>query len=103
MTDKKHPLADDPQDGFDLIEYPCEFAFKAMCRVAEFSSISAADTVHKLVLMHVEKTAVLDVSTKQSRTGKFESITLTVRLQNRSELEIIYQEIAASPIVVMTL
>jgi len=103
VTDRKHPLADEPQDGFDLIEYPCEYGFKAMCRVAEYSSIAAADVMRELVLRQVEQEALLSVATKQSKTGKFESVTLTVLLQNRSELESIYQAIAASPIVVMTL
>jgi putative lipoic acid-binding regulatory protein len=103
MTDTKHPLSNDPQDGFDLIEYPCDYGFKAMCRVAQFNSQDASEVIRSLVLNHVLEDAFLGIKTKQSRTGKFESVTVDVRLTDRAELEAIYKSIANSPIVVMTL
>ena len=103
MTNIKDPLPEDPKDGFDLIEYPCDYGFKAMCRVDSFGKSSAADTMRQLVLTHVNESSLLDIKTNQSRTGKFESVTLLVRLNGREELEAIYGAISASPIVVMTL
>jgi len=93
----------DPKDGFDLIEYPCDFAFKAMCRVDKCSEQSVKSEIVKLVLEHVDESLVLNTQSKFSKTAKFESITLTVRLSNRTQLEAIYQTISASPLVVMTL
>ena len=91
------------EDGFDLIEYPNDYGFKAMCRIELCVERSATDHMRELVLLHVAESALLKVSSNQSRTGKFESVTLTVRLQSRQELEAIYQAVANSPVVVMTL
>jgi len=88
------------KDGFDLIEYPCEFAFKAMCRA---DTAPAEQHISQLVLTVVEAQALLSLTTNQSRTGKFESVTATVTVQNREQLESIYGVIAESSRVVMTL
>ena len=47
--------------------------------------------------------SLLSIKSNASRTGKFESVTLNIKLENREQLEIIYKVIAASPRVVMTL
>ena len=91
---------DGAKDGFDLIEYPCDFAFKAMCRA---DGIAAEQHISELILSVVDSSALLALSTNQSRTGKFESVTATVRLQNRDQLECIYGAISKSSRVVMTL
>ena len=93
----------DPKDGFDLIEYPCEYLFKAMCRVDKSSSQTTQAAIHGLVLKHVEASRITSVYSNQSKTGKFESVSLKVQLLNRTELEAIYKAISESPLVVMTL
>jgi len=97
MNDKKF----EPQDGFDLIDYPCDFSFKAMCRAQDGEP--AIDYIKALITPVLDDGALLNMSGNQSRTGKFESVTATVRLQSREELESIYKLIAQSPRVVMTL
>ena len=94
---------ENPKDGFDLIEYPCDYGFKAMCRVDVNDSQSASDTVQQLVFQHVDQSALIETHVHQSRTGKFESVTVTLRIENRELLEAIYKSIAESPRVVMTL
>ncbi len=94
-------MSDSPKDGFDLIEYPVDFAFKAMCKAEEDQPAQAY--LSGLVRPLLDDDALLSVSGNASKTGKFESVTLTVRLQNREELESIYKLIANSPRVVMTL
>jgi len=93
-------MTDDPKDGFDLIEYPTDFAFKAMCKAQEDSP--AQDYIKSLVLPLVDDGAILAVSGNASKTGKFESVTLKVRIHSREELEQIYKLIADSQRVVMT-
>lgn len=94
--------SDKPTDGFDLIEYPCDFAFKAMCRCG--SELSApSQHIHELVLQHVSHAEIIDLNSNSSRTGKFESVTVTIRLQSRQQLESIYRTLAASEHVLMTL
>lgn len=99
MTDKVDQSA--VQDGFDLIQYPCDYGFKAMCKVDE--SVDIEQQLCELVLVSVQQQDLLSVTSNNSRTGKFVSVTLTVRLQDRVQLEAIYQAVSAEPYVVMTL
>ena len=103
MSIDKPTETGDIKDGFDLIEYPCAYGFKAMCRVDQTATQSIAELMRQLVLSHVAESALLELRVKQSRTGKYESVTISVRLVAREQLEAIYKSIAASPVVVMTL
>lgn len=91
----------DPKDGFDLIEYPCDYSFKAMCRVEV--EIDSRDKISAIITSLVARERLLAIRSNQSRTGKFESVTATVKLDSREQLERIYDAIAASSSVVMTL
>jgi len=90
----------DPSDGFDLIEYPCVFSFKAMCRA---SSGDSQQIVRSLVIKHVTEQCIGEVQQISSRTGKFNSVPIAVHLDDRETLEAIYKELADSDEVVMTL
>ena len=94
-------MKNDPQDGFDLIEYPVDFPFKAMCKA--IAGESAQAHLAQLVQPLLPSGALLSITGNTSRTGKFESVTLTVRLENRAELEAVYKVIANADRVVMTL
>ena len=94
-------IKNNPQDGFDLIEYPCDFPFKAMCKAEQGEP--AIEHIERLITPILNDGALLCTSGNISRTGKFESVTATVRLENRQELEAIYELIAQSSRVVMTL
>lgn len=61
------------------------------------------NAVKGLVLQFLNEGDVLNIHSRQSRTGKFESVTISVRLANREQLESIYQALSGSPTVVMTL
>lgn len=95
--------SDKVKDGFDLIDYPCDYAFKAMCRVDKSSVQSSVAMIEELVMLHLPQAALLETSSKKSRTGKFESVTITVRLTGREQLDAIYRGLSASAKVVMTL
>lgn len=98
QSDKPAP----PKDGFDLIEYPCDYAFKAMCRSGTMNT-APSQHVQELVLRHVSHAEIVNLNSNSSRTGKFESVTVTIRLHNRQQLESIYQALADSDDVLMTL
>jgi len=89
----------DIKDGFDLIEYPHEFVFKAMC----LANQGAQAQLTELITGLVSEKNLLGVSSKLSKTSKYESVSLTVLLRSRDELEAIYKSLAANPSVVMTL
>lgn len=94
----------DPKDGFDLLEYPCDYQFKAMVRVAGLEEAETAKQAMKtLIETGLSSDELLAVSSSSSRTGKFEAISLTVRLTSREQLEAVYALLASDPNVVMTL
>lgn len=97
MTDnnKKNEV----KDGFDLIEYPCEYVVKAMCRASDNAEI----LTREVVLQTLQEQDVIKLHSSFSRTGKFQSVNITVRLTERSQLEKIYLQLADSDHVVMTL
>ncbi len=92
---------DDPNDGFDLIEYPLDFVFKAMCRTQ--AEQSCEQHIREWLSEVIESDTIKKMSTNTSRTGKFDSVSITIYLQSREQLETIYQRLADSPQVVMTL
>lgn len=94
-------MSEEPKDGFDLIEYPTDYAFKAMCKAQEGSP--AQDYIKGLILPLLDDDSLLEVTGNVSKTGKFESVTIKARIHSREQLESIYKLIAASPRVVMTL
>lgn len=99
MTEKSND--NDPKDGFDLIEYPCEFNFKAMCRADD--QVPAIDYIRSIVEPMIAPKDLISMSTNASRTGKFESVTTVARIYDREQLESIYKTIAGAERVVMTL
>jgi putative lipoic acid-binding regulatory protein len=101
MTDKDDSTPSEIQDGFDLIEYPIDYNFKAMCRAEK--GVSAIDYITGLIVPMLNDGALVKISGNISRTGKFESVTAIVHINNREELESIYKLIAQSDRVVMTL
>ena len=104
MTEQNNSSQEDPKDGFDLLEYPCQFQFKAMVRVGELARNTNAVSAVSTVLLEVLPAAeIVDSSSNLSRTGKFESVSLTVELASREQLEAVYAALAADPKVVMTL
>lgn len=101
MNDKTNSTPEDPKDGFDLIEYPLDYNFKAMCKAEE--GAPAADYIKGLITPLLDDGALKKLSSNTSRTGKFESVTAVVKIKSREELEAVYGLIAKSPRVVMTL
>ena len=97
----KDELKDDVKDGFDLLEYPLEYQFKAMCRACD--GVCMQTMVKTLVSQHVPSERIIGTKSNDSRTGKFESVSVSLTLDSREELERVYQELAGSEHVVMTL
>lgn len=91
----------EPKDGFDLLEYPCDYPFKVMCRADP--DVAAQDYIRGLIVPLLDDDVLLSMKTNASRTGKFESVTAVIKLSSREELEAIYKLVAQSPRVVMTL
>ena len=91
----------EPKDGFDLIEYPCDFNFKAMCRAD--NSTPALDYLREIIAPLIDIKDLISINSNSSRTGKFESVTALIRIYSRDQLEMIYKVISSADRVVMTL
>jgi len=93
---------DNSQDGFDAIEYPLDFSFKAVCQ----TNLTEDDLIDALTLSIHESAAHLYVkgaNSKQSSTGKYISITLLIHITSRSDLETVYKALSSNKEVKMTL
>ncbi len=97
------PDDNDHKDGFDLLEYPCEFQFKAMVKVAGLEEGQSAVSAMEILIKSQNLGELLSITSAVSRTGRYESVSLTLYLEARDQLEAIYAALANDPNVVMTL
>lgn len=74
-----------------LLEFPCDFAIKAMGETSD--DLDAI--VIEIVRRHVDDIAEGAVSSKQSSGGKFTSITVMIRATSKQQLDAIYQELSS--------
>lgn len=75
------------------MEFPLEFPVKAMgLHTDSFKSL-----VLEIISVHVDTTDVLSVSDKQSRTGKYLSVTCTIMARSRHQLDAIYDALTQHP------
>lgn len=78
----------EPQET--LLEFPCDYAIKAMGETSD--QLDAV--VVEIVRRHVDDIAEGAVSTKQSSGGKFTSITVNIEATSKPQLDAIYQELS---------
>ena len=90
--------AENPAEAQGL-EFPCDYPVKAMGRaVPEFPGM-----VTDIVARHVGTVPPEAVRTRDSSAGKFVSVTVTVHVSTRSQLEDIYQDLGQCEQVLWTL
>jgi len=82
-----------------LIEYPCDFPIKVMgAASADFAGI-----VCHLVRAHAPDVDADSISTRASAGGKYVSVTCTVRVESREQLDNLYRDLSTHPAVAMVL
>lgn len=81
------------------LNFPCTIGIKAMGR----QTVDFERTVIEIVAAHVGEESIIEVRCRESRGGKFHSITCEVKLENREEMEAIYQTMFDHPDILMTL
>ncbi len=81
------------------LEFPCEFPIKAMLQSCD----QARASVLEVVSGHVSFDPEQDVRCRPSRNGRFESVTISVRVESREQLERIYVDVRKIDAVVMML
>lgn len=96
-----------------LIEYPCDFPIKIMGRADTSPSQPpvydgrAAQDFTQAVLTIVQRHApdfdAAAMEARSSKKGAYLSLTCTIRVVSRDQLDALYQELCNHPLVVMAL
>jgi len=82
-----------------LLEFPVDFPLKVMGRRVDEFAQSIAATVGE----HVPEFDPATMEFRASSQGNYLSVTVTVRLESRAQLERLYRALAAHPLVSVVL
>ena len=89
----------DNDDGDSLLEFPCDFPIKVMGHnTADFETLMI-----ELIQPHVPDLDLTLLTVRESRNGRYLSITVPIRAISRSQLDAIYQALSDHERVVMAL
>jgi hypothetical protein len=83
-------MSETPEQPETLIEFPCDFAIKAM----GLSGDGLDELVVSIVCEHAELCSEDAVSLRQSSGGKFTSVTVMIRAISKPQLDTIYQALS---------
>ena len=78
-----------------LLEFPCDFPIKIMGA----SSEGFAQSMVEIVLRHAPDFDAARVEMRASSGGKYLSVTCTVRATSKPQLDDLYRELTAHPLV----
>ena len=82
-----------------LLQFPCDFPIKIMgAGGADFRPL-----VVDLVRRHAPDLDETRVTLRESRAGRYQSVTLVVWARDRGQLDAIYQDLSGHPRVTMVL
>jgi putative lipoic acid-binding regulatory protein len=82
-----------------LLDFPCDFPIKIM----GVHSDDFAQIVVEIVLRHAPDFAADSVEMRASSGGKYLSVTCTVRATSKPQLDDLYRELTAHPLVKVVL
>ena len=82
-----------------LLDFPTPFPIKIMGR----SEGGFAQSVMEIVLKHAPDFQPATMEMRPSRQGKYISLTVTIEARSREQLDALYAELSAHPMVLMVL
>lgn len=82
-----------------LLEFPCDFPIKIMGMQRD----DFARSMVEIVLRHAPDFAAESVEMRASATGKYLSLTCTIRATSRAQLDNLYVELTGHPLVKVVL
>jgi putative lipoic acid-binding regulatory protein len=83
----------------DIFDFPCDFPIKIMGRTVD----NFAQTVMEIVLRHAPDFNPVHMEMRASSSGKYLSVTCTIRAVSRAQLDDLYRDLSGHPMVVMVL
>lgn len=90
-------MSENPTES--LLEFPCQFAIKAMGK----SAVDFDMVVVEIVRQHVPDLSESAVTTRPSKAGTYIAVTVMIEARSREQLDAIYQGLTDHPDVLMAL
>ncbi len=82
-----------------VLQFPCDMYIKSM----GIANSKLKSIVFKIAQKHFPQLEEKNLSVKASKGGKYESVTIEVRVNNRQELDSVYAELKCCEQIVMVL
>ena len=82
-----------------LLEFPCSFPIKIMGRRRD----GFAQVISEIVSRHAPDFAAATLEMRTSSAGNYLSLTATINATSREQLDDLYRELVAQPMVAMVL
>lgn len=82
-----------------LLEFPCQFAIKAMGK----NNLEFDLLVIEIVRRHVSDLHEQAVTTRPSKDGNYLAVTVLIQASSKQQLDAIYQDLSSHPQVLMAL
>ncbi len=83
----------------DLLQFPCDIGVKVIGAGDE----DMAGLVLDIVRRHLTASGIGEVQVRNSRNGRYQSVTVNVHVENRDCIDAIYRDLSAHEKVVMAL
>lgn len=96
------PPADGGADGAppaDLLQFPVDFPIKIMGRKVD----AFVDEITAVLLRHAPDFDAAKLELRPSRQGTYLGLTATIRATSRAQLDALYRELSAHPLVKVVL
>ncbi len=87
------------EDRKELLEFPCRFPLKIMGEKHQDFTV----TIVEVVRVHAPDLMDHDVDSRESSTGRYLSLTVTVNATSREQLDAIYLALTGHPMVKVVL
>jgi uncharacterized protein len=81
------------------MQFPCEFIIKIFGLAGSEFEISALGIIRQ----HFTDLREDAIRSRLSQDGKYLALSITVRADSRAQLDAVYQELTANPLILMTL
>lgn len=86
-------------DSESCIEFPCDFPIKVMGKDAD----QMQGVLKEAVARHAPESPHDNLSRRESKTGKYIALTITIRATSKAQLDNIYRELTESEHITMAL
>ncbi len=86
-----------------LLKFPTSFPIKAMGRRVNDGNMQLAQIVADIVVKHAPDFDVATIDMRPSKNANYIAVTATIVAQSKQQLDDIYRELSAHPLVLMAL